>query len=279
MELVGRLTPLAPIDEVVPVGNQVPERATLVAERNPAVHAPRALARQLLLGLELEVLVVVAHALTWVALVETDPVDLQECAELTHGTEEGTNGPLRTVAYSAVAVLGRCVAVGLPRSPPASAERQRPPSKPAVTLQPSPAELTSGQTVTLHGQAPPGATGPAEHEPDTRTRAPPQRAPRQPTGGAFSFTVRPDRNTRYRAEAVAATPSATVTVEVLGLTITKVRALPLGRARVTMVVFHPRDLQWGGAKVQWWFASGSQGAFAAAPSTNGLPAEPIRSSC
>ncbi len=55
--------------------------------------------------------------------------------------------------------------------------------------------------------------------------------------------------------------SADVEVDVTGLVITKVQALALGRAQVTLVVFHPRDLQWSGATVQWWFASGARGAF------------------
>ena len=84
VELVDRLAPLAAVDEVVPVGDQVAERTALVAERDPAVHAPRALALQLGLRLQAEVLLVVVHALLRVALVEADPVDLQERAELAH---------------------------------------------------------------------------------------------------------------------------------------------------------------------------------------------------
>jgi hypothetical protein len=56
-----------------------------VAERHAAVHAARTLTAQLGLWLQREVLVVVAHPTDGVALVEADPVDLQKCAELTHG--------------------------------------------------------------------------------------------------------------------------------------------------------------------------------------------------
>src|SRR6185436_15355561 len=48
-EVVGRVQPLdrgppaIPVDQVVPVGNQIPERAALVTERDAAVHAARAL--------------------------------------------------------------------------------------------------------------------------------------------------------------------------------------------------------------------------------------------
>ena len=78
MELLRGLAPLVPVDEVVPLGNQVPERAPLVAERDPAVHAPGTLAPELLGRLKREVLLVVAHAVARIALVEADPVDLQE---------------------------------------------------------------------------------------------------------------------------------------------------------------------------------------------------------
>ena len=80
VELVDRLAPLAPVDEIVPVRDQVAERASFVTERDAAIHAASTLARQFLLWLEAEVLLVVAHALARVALVEADPVDLEECA-------------------------------------------------------------------------------------------------------------------------------------------------------------------------------------------------------
>ena len=88
MQLVDRVAPLAAIHEVVPVGDQVAQRAALVTERDAAVHAARPLAAQLGLGLQGEVRVVVAHAATRVALVEADPVNLEECAELAHGARE-----------------------------------------------------------------------------------------------------------------------------------------------------------------------------------------------
>ncbi len=48
-EVVGRVqavrsvAPVAPVDEIVPFGDEVPERASFVAERDPAVHAASAL--------------------------------------------------------------------------------------------------------------------------------------------------------------------------------------------------------------------------------------------
>ena len=72
------------IHEVVPVGDQVAQWAAVVAERNPAVHAARALVAQLLhRSLQLE-LAVVADALTRIPLWDPVALDLQEAAELAH---------------------------------------------------------------------------------------------------------------------------------------------------------------------------------------------------
>jgi len=85
VELLDRLLPVAAVDEVVPVGDEVAERTALVAEGNAAVHAAAALAPQLVVGLGVEVLLVVAHPLLGVALVEAHTVDLDEAAQLAHG--------------------------------------------------------------------------------------------------------------------------------------------------------------------------------------------------
>jgi hypothetical protein len=87
------------------------------------------------------------------------------------------------------------------------------------------------------------------------------------TAGSMALTVRPDRNTRYRAVVSSGGRTASVVVGVVGKAVTKTRALALGRARVTLVVFHPRGLPWNGARVRWWFASGRSGRFLAAPAT------------
>ena len=85
--------------------------------------------------------------------------------------------------------------------------------------------------------------------------------------GAFSFEVRPDRNTRYRVELVGTPARATVAVEVTGRTVTRVRALALGRAGLTILVFHPRDLRWSGARIRWAVAVTGHARFTAAPAT------------
>ena len=87
------------------------------------------------------------------------------------------------------------------------------------------------------------------------------------TTHAFAFTAEPDRTTVYRA-ALSSGGVATASVGVIGRAKATAQALTLGRARVTLVIFHPRDLRWNGARVRWWFASGPGGRFHPAPATH-----------
>ena len=50
VQLADRVLPAVAVDEVVPVGDQVAQRAAVVAERHAALHAARALRGQLLVG-------------------------------------------------------------------------------------------------------------------------------------------------------------------------------------------------------------------------------------
>jgi hypothetical protein len=143
-----------------------------------------------------------------------------------------------------------------------------------VSLQAGTGQLASGQAVTLSGHAPPGATLTLEASLYPYRSTDGVATTTAASDGSFSFTARPDRNTRYAAYAGGGVASPFVEVDVTGLTVTSVRALALGRAQVTLVVFHPRDLNWNGAKVQWSFAIGSGGAFVAAPSTTAFELSP-----
>jgi len=49
MQPLDRRLPAIAVHEIVPVGNQVAQRAALMAERDAAVHAPRTLLPQLFL--------------------------------------------------------------------------------------------------------------------------------------------------------------------------------------------------------------------------------------
>jgi hypothetical protein len=107
-EVVGRvqladgILPAAAIDEVVPVGDQVAQRAAVVAEGHAALHAARALCRELLVGAaddELLVGVLAADALERVVVRDPDPLDLQKAAELAH--QAATSSAAAAAACSA----------------------------------------------------------------------------------------------------------------------------------------------------------------------------------
>ena len=170
-------------------------------------------------------------------------------------------------------MLGRCVAVlasivvSLTCAATASAT-------PAPSLEASPSVVASGQAVGLDGQAPPGATVQLEASPYPYRTVTTVGSVATSSGGGFAFSVRPDRNTRYTATTVGAPPSAAVEVDVSGLVITKVTALPLGRAQVMLVVFHPRDLVWGGAAVNWSFATAPGTGFASTQTTRSFTLSP-----
>jgi hypothetical protein len=85
VELHDRVAPAVAVDEVVPVRDQVAERAALVAERDAAVHAARALVAERPVVGQLEVLPVVLDALARIALLEADPLEAEEGAQLAHG--------------------------------------------------------------------------------------------------------------------------------------------------------------------------------------------------
>ncbi len=136
------------------------------------------------------------------------------------------------------------------------------PLQAAITVKASPSVIHNFGRVGISGTvsaAPPGSqirlfTSPYPYAAPTKfvTTTP-------AVDGSYSFTVSADRNTRYRVDLVELTgtaASASTTVEVIGRTITTVRALPLGRAGVRILVFHPGGLHWARAKVSWWFASG-----------------------
>ena len=72
VQLVDRLAPAVAIDEVVPVGDQVPERAAAVAERHAALHAAGRLLAQLGQRQRADELAHVADALARVALGRLD---------------------------------------------------------------------------------------------------------------------------------------------------------------------------------------------------------------
>jgi hypothetical protein len=139
-----------------------------------------------------------------------------------------------------------------------------PSSARTVSLQASPSSSVSGHRVMLSGQATGVPVGSIVRL--SRSAYPyPAAAPIQTTttrsDGSFGFAVFPDRNTRYRVTLVGGTAGPLVQVYVTGVTLTNVSALCRGRGRVRILVFHPRDLRWGDARVSWWFAPGYHRGF------------------
>ncbi len=154
-----------------------------------------------------------------------------------------------------------------------SAHRARPRilATPTITLATAPSRVVSGQRVKLSGTVsgePVGATVQIYKSPYPYTTPTLMATVTTHSGGSYSASDVPDRSTKYRAVVVGTTAQANAAVGVIFRSVTKIKAEPLGRARVTIVVFHPSDLSWGGAKVHWGFGHGSRGRFKAAPATH-----------
>jgi hypothetical protein len=146
-----------------------------------------------------------------------------------------------------------------------------------VSVSVRPHVVRLGHTVTINGQA---AGAPAGTDVRLYERTFPFRhghLKATVTTGAdrsFSFTVRPDRDTRFHVIVAGSGRSTTLPVAVLAKAPARVRALPLGRARVSIVVYHPRGLRWGHARVSWSVASGRSHRFTREPSTRSVRLSP-----
>src|SRR5262245_16047661 len=81
---IERFLPLAFVDEVVPVGNDVSERAALMAERNAAIHASRSLRLKLVFRELLVDLLVVVDSLRDRTAFKIYSADFQKARRITH---------------------------------------------------------------------------------------------------------------------------------------------------------------------------------------------------
>ena len=169
-------------------------------------------------------------------------------------------GPLAGMLVVALAGAAPAAVVATPlvAMPPAAT-----PSPPPISLAASPARAMSAHPITLAGAVAPAAVGTAvslSASPYPYLAATPTATTTTSADGSFAFTVYPDRDTRYSVDVTSTSTGATATasaeVEVEPRVVTTVRALPLGRAAVTVRVFHPEDLRWGDARGRWSFASG-----------------------
>ena len=144
------------------------------------------------------------------------------------------------------------------------------PLEPSITLRASTTHPVAGQRVTLTGTvsgAVPGTTVRLYANPYPYRTVSVAGTTTTAADGSFSFNVFPDRVTRYGSVVTGTTAASVVLVYASGHAITRVTDLPLGRAKVVVVLFHPRDLHWSGERVRWWFAPGWHGRFSPAPAT------------
>ncbi len=170
---------------------------------------------------------------------------------------------IKAAGVSRLGVIG-VLAAGVLCGAPSAADAQ------TLTAAAVPSQVQSGRAVTISGSAVGETAGALTYLYATpypyAVRRLVATAPLS-VGQTFAFTVRPDRDTRYRVSLASTAASARVDVAVSDRSVTKVRVLPLGRAGVTIVIFHPRDLRWGGALVRWSFASPAGRAFHPVAST------------
>ncbi|HWF24157.1 MAG TPA: hypothetical protein VG275_01820 [Solirubrobacteraceae bacterium] len=174
------------------------------------------------------------------------------------------------LASTAAAVAPPPAAVAPPPAPT--------PSPPPISLTATPGRILSGHPITLSGEVTPAAPGTVvslSASPYPYLAAAPAGTTITAADGSFTFTVYPDRDTHYSVDVASTGATASAEVEVEPKVVTTVRALPLGRAAVTVRVFHPEDLRWGGGRVRWSFASGGgDERFAAAPATRAVRVSP-----
>jgi hypothetical protein len=185
-------------------------------------------------------------------------------------------GPVRGAA--AVSGFAIAFAFAAPAGARGTAPAQTLPATAPVTLQASSSAVASGSSVVLSGTvtepAPTGSGGGTQTPPSVQLSASPYPFGSQDViatttasaTGSFSFTVPLALDTRFTATVPGLASSPAVEVDALGRTISKATALSLGRARVSVQIFHPPQLQWRRARVDWWFASGRE-RFRSVPAT------------
>jgi hypothetical protein len=157
------------------------------------------------------------------------------------------------VRWRLTPILG-CVVLALVASPAPAAV----PAAPTLVLRVhGPASIVAGHPAPLAGTLTPTPPGTIIRIYRTHPYGSVQLVRSAPAAadGSFRFTVYPDRTTTYLATAgPPPTPTkADVTVGVYAPPRVRARALPLGRAAVSLAIVHPADLRWNGARVRWTF--------------------------
>ena len=136
------------------------------------------------------------------------------------------------------------------------------PLNPTISVALSRARVTAGQSVTLSGRVR-GELSPVNVDlysipwPYASSQARLVARVTTGAGGAYSFTRVPGLNTRYHATISGTHIHAVALVHVVARVTQYQKALPLGRAKIVVVLFHPRNVDWRDATVDWSYASGN----------------------
>jgi len=121
----------------------------------------------------------------------------------------------------------------------------------SVSLAVNKQDIHYGQVVTLSGKTAPGAPVELQSDAFPTDAFTPRKSTTAASDGSFSFRVRPDRNTAFKAVAGGAeSPATVVYVDVAGGV--RHRAVSGGRTRVTSIVLGPRDLPYKSRKVHFY---------------------------
>lgn len=157
--------------------------------------------------------------------------------------------------------MGAAVAVSL--GVPAGVAATPNPLKPTISVSVNHKRITGSRPVVLAGKVKGELT---RTEVDLYSSPYPYRTARllahttTASNGSYSFTARPDRNTRYRVTVPGSTAQAATSVGVIAPVKFKYKDLPLGRIKIAIFVTHPADVRWWHPKARWWFA-GPHGHF------------------
>jgi hypothetical protein len=157
---------------------------------------------------------------------------------------------------AAIVVSGAIAASATP-----AAAASPPPSR--ITLSASRTEVVAGKRVVLSGRARSGSASVRVDLysipwPYRRSQAKLVASTMTGPDGSFSFTRRPGLNTRYHATISGTHIHAVALVRAVARVIQYEKALALGRAKIVVVLLHPKNLDWRGASVRWWLAPGKR---------------------
>src|SRR4029077_13289970 len=92
-----RLAPLVAIDQIVPVRDQIVDRAALMTERDAAIHAARRLGTQYWLRKGFDKLLPVLLARRRLVIAAIGALDLEKPGRLAHAVLESGPAPLRAI--------------------------------------------------------------------------------------------------------------------------------------------------------------------------------------